>query len=199
MTQLKKFNQTPIANNYSVNLGKRNMNYDAATAEVPFKLLASGVSEILAFKKSKNERVAVELRDLKGNFKFAGIVEYQQETEDSDTGNWIESFTFNEEDVEDITTRYSITDNDCTTIIVNDGYDRYGMMFSLPTYVFDILEEAVDTLIEYLDLNAVADDTVAVEVTGAFVASVEFEDGIKCMSIVPDEMMKQIVKSDKSV
>lgn len=196
----KQFKDTPIAANFATNMGtKRYMNYDASTVELAFRLLASGICEVLSFKKSKTESVAVEIRDMKGNFKFAGIVQYMPETENSDTGNWVLSFTFNEEDVEDINTRYNVNDNDCNTIIDKDGYNRYGMQFSSNAYIFDILEEVVDTLKEYLDLNATAEEPLEVEVPGHFVASVQFEDGEKCMSITPSANMKQIVKEDKAV
>ena len=56
--------------------------------------------------------------------------------------------------------------------------------------------EAVNVLVQWLDTNAKEDETVELVHPGVFTAVVAVENGTKVMSIVPGEIIKQMIKSD---
>lgn len=195
----KTMAETGIFQNYSVNMAnKRNMNAKTEYSEFVYEVMIASITEVLATKKKKDEPVAFVFRDLKGNFKFGAIVSYEEESSDM-PGNWTYSFTFDEKDVADIANQTSINDPDSAIIIRNEANARHGLVFTSNTYCFDVFEEAIDTLLEYLNVNATADDVLEVEFPGYFVASVGIEDGVKVFSMTPSASMKQAIKDDKAV
>ena len=54
----------------------------------------------------------------------------------------------------------------------------------------------IDTIKEFLDVNATEGEDIDVVMPGVFTASVSVENGIKYMTITPGEAIKQIIKGD---
>lgn len=196
------FDETNIGQNYKMNMAvKHNMDSDSvAYVKYIYEIFANSVTSYLALKKSKEGPVVFALRDLKGNFKFGAIVGYEEADSSDMPGNWNYNFTFDEKDIEDVATQYSINDNEFTIILRNEANAHCGIVFAAASYCYDTFDEAISTLLEYLEANAPTDgDVLEIELPGYFVATAGIEDGIKTYSITPSAALKQAIKDDKAV
>ena len=60
-----------------------------------------GMAKFLGKKKSKDKPIVVEIRDMNGNFHFAGYVSFlAQQESGTDEGSWALNYTFDESDIE---------------------------------------------------------------------------------------------------
>ena len=78
----------------------------------------------------------------------------------------------------------------------DEAFRIAGARFNQVKYIHIIFGCIVDTIIDFLDANASESEDVSVTLNGVFTASVAIENGIKVMSIVPGEIIKQIIKED---
>ena len=65
--------------------------------------------------------------------------------------------------------------------------------------MYNIMNTAIDEITKFLDKNASETEEVEVTLRGLFTASVAVENGVKVMSIVPGEYIKQIIKNDSAL
>ena len=195
------FKETSIPANYSLTLKDRaSMDWSANDADKIYGTLIAAISQYLATVKSKKiGSTAVVVNDLKGNFLLAGIVTYHENENADMPGNWSYELTFNESDIKDVEDIRMSTDTQFDIIAANAAFNLYSMKFMSQLYMQDMFITAIDTLIKYLDENAREGETVDVELTGYFTASVEVCDGKKIMSIVPDGAMKRVIKDDAAL
>jgi hypothetical protein len=154
---------------------------------------------------NEDEAVALVLTDVSGNFKFAGIVKYNANTENPDEpGNWDYSFTFNEDDVTELESTRKVKkllygDQAFHSIFDKIGYDIASIQFEQERYMYDACLLTVDTLIQILDNEAIPGEDVDIEMPGYFVATVRVENDEKEFSITPDGHMKEIIKDDSKL
>jgi hypothetical protein len=151
------------------------------------------------------EAVALILTDVAGNFKFAGIVEYHENTENPDEpGNWSYTMTFNEKDVDSLekkrTVKKLLYSSDAFKAVFDKvAYDVAAIQFQHNTYMFDACLLVIDTLLQVLDREAQEGTVVDIDLPGYFVASVSVEDGEKVFAITPDGNMKEVIKDDTAL
>ena len=194
------FNETSIPANYSMDIrNKARMDIMPEDVEAVYDVFIASFSDFLANVKSKEKAVALVMEDLKGNFKFAGIVTYHENENKDMPGNWTYELSFNEEDIKDITTIYKTLDTKFEIVVADTAHRVRKMRFASPTHIHDIFICCVDTLIKYLDENAVEGETKEVDLPSYFVASVSVVDGKKEMSIIPGDAMKRIIKDDSAL
>lgn len=195
-----KFNETSIPVNYSLDLKSKMMfEWDPQDADKIYATLVASMSRFLAIVKSKEaKKVALVMKDLKGNFKMAGIVEYHENETKDLPGNWSYTISFDEKSIEDANV-FLTTETRFEQIVANVAHNLYGMMFKTQTYIHDMFGVAVDTLLKYLDDNAVEGKTVDVSLDGYAVFSTGIEDGNKVFAAVPSEAMKVIIKDDAAL
>lgn len=194
------FTETSIPANYSMDIrNKARMDVMPEDVEALYDVFIASFSDFLANVKSKDKPVALVMEDLKGNFKFAGIVSYHENENKDMPGNWSYELTFNEEDIHDISAIYKTLDSKFEIIVADTAHRVRKMRFSSPTHIHEIFIGCVDTLMKYLDENAVEGETKEVELPSYFVASVSVVDGKKEMSIVPGDAMKRIIKEDSAL
>lgn len=152
-----------------------------------------------------DEAVALELTDIAGNFKFAGIVEYHENVENPDEpGNWSYVMTFDPKTLENLEKSKSVkkllySSDAFKAVFDKVAYDVAAIQFQHQTYMFDACLLVVDTLLQVLDREAKDGEIVDVELPGYFTASVSIEDGEKVFAITPDGHMKQIIKDDTAL
>lgn len=168
-----------------------------------YRTFFESVASFLKFFQSKNEeKVVFKLKDEKGDFKFGAILHYQAPEEDSeeDSGNWYLSFSFDEESIgNDYTKEIDNFSETFYEVISNKAREiMYGAFRSRPL-MNKLVCIAIDVLRKYLDNNADELEDVNVVYRGIFTASVVVEGGVKIMSIVPGETVKQIIKSDATL
>lgn len=168
------------------------------------KAFFTGVSAYLSKRKisKADEAVALVLTDVSGLFKFAGIVEYHENTENPDEpGNWSYVMTLNEDDLIDLEKRKTVKkllfgDDAFKSVFDKAAYDIAGIVFEHERFIYDACLLVVDSIVQVLDHEATEGQVVDIEMPGYFVASVAVENGEKVFSLTPDGHMKELIKSD---
>ena len=194
------FNQTSIPGQFSVNLlEKYKMNWaDTNTANI-FRVMFTAIADILKSKQDKNvPRIGFSMKDDKGNFKLGAIMTYRKPDaeEEEDSGNWYLEMAFDPEDMVDLDKEIENHTSEFTVVSNDEAHRIAGARFNKVEYIHIIFGCIVDTIIDFLDANASESEDVSVTLNGVFTASVAIENGIKVMSIVPGEIIKQIIKED---
>lgn len=163
------------------------------------KSLFTAISEFLKIVKSESAPVALEVTAINGEFIFAAAVRYEKNDDPTMPGNWVFSYTFKEEDVADITTRYQYTDPQFAIILSNTMYTLCNYVWNVDASTGNKLTiGALEAIKAFLDTNAVDGDLVELECGDLFVATAGVEDGDKVIAITPGEKSKQIIKEPKT-
>ncbi len=198
-----EFEQTSIPSQYAINL-KDNFGIiwlDSKTADL-FRTMFSAIADVLKYNQSKDsKRIGMTMKDDKGHFKFGAILTFKEPEAGSeeDSGNWYLQFTLNAEDMTDLSVdvdNHSDVFVRCASQEANDIC--YGR-FRSTEIMYQMFNTAIDTLIQFLDVNATEAEEIDVNLRGIFTASVAIEDGQKIMSIVPGEYIKQKIKNDAAL
>lgn len=203
MAKTFEFEQTSIPSQYSINLYDNfgMMWVDSRTSDL-YRILLDSIAETLKFNQAKDvSRIGMSMLDDKGNFKFGAILNYKkpEEGSDEDSGNWYLEFTFYKEDMEDIDIS---VDNHSDIFIKCASQSAYQIIrgrFRSTDVMYNVFNTAIDTLTEFLDTNATETEEVEVVLPSIFTASVAIENGVKVMSIVPGEVVKQVIKNDSAI
>ena len=204
----KTFEETELSQAYTVNIN--NQGYAFGGDDIPermFKSFIAATSVYLGKVKVSDPNVATALvlTDVSGNFKFAGIVEYHENEENKDEpGNWSYVLTLNEEDLTDLENtkevkKYLYGDSAFITILDKVAYDVGGIEFQKDSYMYSCIEILIDTLVQVLDAEAVANDTVDIELKGYATFSVSVENDEKVFGVTPDGAMKALIKDDSAL
>ena len=200
--QFDFYSQSGIPNQYGNNLKSRHsMEIAEQTCCDMYKVLFCTMADVVRHKANENpgvHKIACTLNDEKGIFKLGAILTYRapDNDEEEDSGNWYLEMTFNEEDIEGIENVSTNTDAIFDLFAVRNLSSIVHGTFRDKRWITILCCTAVDTITEFLDVNASEEDEVSVVMRGVFTASVAVENGIKYMTIVPGETIKQIVKSD---
>lgn len=148
-----------------------------------------------------NTATALVLTDTAGTFKFAGIVEYHENENQDEPGNWSFTMTFNEDDLTSLEKKKTVNKLLFGTPQFNNIFDKVAhdvgsIEFQHSSYFYDACILVIDTIIQILDREAKSGEVVDVEMPGYFVASVSVEGDEKVMALTPDGHLKAIIKSD---
>lgn len=199
-----KLMETSLPSQFTLNCSDRAMfDWMESRVDKVYKLLFSAAATFLAYHRSKDAgKVALTFIDDKGNFKMAAIISYhapEEGAEDDNKGNWSIEFTLDQGDIAEIPQTYDMMDLEFTEVASRECGTIMGGRFKSAKYIQELLCIAIDTLVEFLDANAVEDTVVDIVVDDFFVASVAIEDGEKVMSIVPGAVIKRLIKDDASL
>lgn len=156
------------------------------------------ISDFLSQSKSKENKTALAIKDMKGNLVVAGIVTYHKNENEEMPGNWSYEFTFNEEDLKGCNVKLS-TDPHFQRVFAKTLNRLFGVEFNDILAMQPCVEEGINVLKQWLDVNAKENEEVSVEQPGYFVASVSIENGEKVFAIVPDGAMKRLIKDDSAL
>lgn len=198
--------ESKIPDNLAINLRERFQIEIWKSACVGiYRVIFTTIAEILKDQHNENpnaHKIAVSFNDRNNNFIIGGILTYRapDADEEEDSGNYYLELTFDEKDFDGI--EHVFSNNNNITSFMFDKSITYHMYHICSaqikeiSYVYDIITTAINTLKEFLDVNADPNEEVEVFMRSVFTASVVVEDGIKIMTIVPGEIIKQIVKND---
>lgn len=185
-----------------VNLSQvvKGMGYQMDPTEVNFiyDTTIMAMSDFLSQVKSKENKVALAIKDAKGNLVLAGMVAYHNNEDESMPGNWSYEFTFNEEDLQGCNVKLS-TEPHFQTVFSKTLYNLFGVEMDDILALQPCIEESINVLKHWLDVNAKENDKISIEQSGYFVASVTVENGEKVFAIVPDGAMKRLIKDDSAI
>ena len=201
MSKQFELNQTSIPSQYSINCKEKYFFgwVDTRTEDL-YRTLFTSIATALkdTQKEKKMNRVGFNMLDAKGIFKLGAILSFHKPdvAEEEDSGNWFLEFTLYEEDMTDLDKELDNHSGSFVAVAANIAYTIAHARFGSTEYMYSLFDEAINTLVDFLDTNASEDDEVEVYIKGVFTASVAVENGKKVMSIVPGEAIKQIIKSD---
>ena len=203
MSKTFEFGETSIPSMFQVDLRENfGINWVDSRAADFYRVLFSTMADVLKLNQSKDTpRVGLTMKDDKGTFKMGAILVFQKPEEGSedDTGNWYLQMTFDEADMTDLdisTDNHSDVFVRCASIEAsNICYGR----FRSTEVMYNMMNTAIDEITKFLDKNASETEEVEVTLRGLFTASVAVENGVKVMSIVPGEYIKQIIKNDSAL
>ena len=174
---------------------------DTRSADL-YRTLFSAIADTLKHNQSKEAgRIGMIMKDDKGHFKLGAILTYKKPEEDSeeDTGNWYLEFTLDPEDMTDLALEIDNHSDVFIRCAAEEANNICYGRFRSTEIMYNIFNCAIDTLVQFLDVNATEADDVDVNLRGIFTASVAIEGGKKVMSIVPGEYIKQIIKNDAAL
>lgn len=191
-----KLTESTILQNYAVSLkGQIGLECDNDEACKFFEVVLTAVSDFLRITKSKEQKTALTIEDLKGNLLMAAVVEYNENEEEDAQGNWNYYWTFDPEDIKDANT-YSVSQAQVQSLFIKRAASMYHMEINNQSALTRMVALVASTISDYLEQNAKAGETVTVEHDGYFVASAAVEDDAVVKSFLPDGAMKVLIKDD---
>ena len=200
MAKTINFKNCSVPGQYAINMKERHkFNFVDAHSDGIFRAIFTGVADVLKNHRSKNkEKICLVIKDDKGTFKFGATLTYRkpEEGDEDDSGNWFLEFTFDPDDLVGIEEVIEVPSAEFTFAMNEECYNIASVRFVKNQYLYDALNTAFDTIMEFLDANATEGEEVELILDGVFTASVVVEDGVKIFSITPGEKIKQIIKAD---
>ena len=204
----KTFEETQMYQQYIVNCDTNG--YAFGGDDIPERMLKSFIAATSVYLgkvkvSDPNVASALVLTDESGNFEFAGIVEYHENEENKDEpGNWSYVLTLNEEDLTDLENtkevkKYLYGDDAFKVILDKVAYDIGGIEFQKDSFMYACCKILVETIVQVLDAEAVANDTVDIELKGSVTFSVSVEGDEKVYAVTPDGAMKKLIKDDAAL
>jgi len=198
----KNLNETTIPNDFTIMLEERwCMTWPQDRTPEFYRVLFNSIATMLKYNRSKNNpRIGFKLINDAGEFRLGAILDYQKsDGEAEDTGNWVLSFTFYEEDMKDLNACFDNMSDSFFTIMDREIFDTMNGHFVTNEAASNMAVASIEVLKK--DLSDMSNSGKEIEVVhpGVFVASVGFEEGQKVFSIVPGHNVKQIVKDDKGL
>ena len=156
--------------------------------------------EFLARAKSRTNKTAIAIKDLKGNLKIAAIVTYHPNENEEMPGNWSLEFTFDKNDLDDVTL-YETTDTQYQQIALQVMHRVGNFTIENAAVLQTLYEISVDCLLHWADSNAEKEGEEATLVTseGYFVLSSVLEKGEKIISLDAHGNMKRLIKDDTAL
>ena len=119
-------------------------------------------------------------------------------------GNWSFSMTFDENDIASLEKKKVVNKVLCAdTMFIqtfdNVAYDVASIRMESSKYIIDACYLVIETLLQILDREAKAGETVDIEFPAFFVASVAVEGDEKVYAITPEGHLKAIIKDDSAL
>lgn len=201
---MKAFDDTEYHNAFVINANSYGYifgNDDDRPERLVKAFFAATAAYLSLLKVSKvDEAVAFVLTDVAGVFKFGAIVEYHENENASEPGNWSFVMTFNENDISSLEKKKKVKklifDERFKEVFNRISYDIAGIEFYSESYMHDACILIIDTLLQILDREANSIGVVDIEMPGYFTASVAVEEDCKVFAITPDGQLKAVIKDD---
>lgn len=172
---------------------------DEDIAKGYIKSLFDAIASFMKVVKSEESPVALEVRTLKGEFLLAAVIRYEAPENTQQPGNWKFSYTFNEDDIKDVTVRHSYTDPQFGVILSNSMWSRCNFVWNIDATTGNKMTiEAIESLKSFLDVNVKEGEELELVCEDLFVATAAIEDGEKVFAIVPGAKSKEIAKEPKA-
>lgn len=193
-----KLQETSIPTNFSQVMTTIGRRVEPDKVGIVYDTLIMAMSDFLSQVKSKENKIALAVKDLKGNLLLGGIVSYHKNENEEMPGNWSYELTFNEEDLNGCNVSLS-TDPHFNRVFLKTLENLHGLLLDDPIVMQPMIEEGINVVKQWLDVNAKENEEISVEHPGFFVASVSVENGEKVYAIVPDGAMKRLIKDDSAL
>ena len=177
------------------------VNYDFPEQHLEklYDIIFSGTANLLAHSKSMDKPTAFIFENVASNFIAACVVQYFENEDNENPGNWNMIWTYNENDIPENTHRISIKDTMTHPYFRGVAGEKYGILFKDSECISVTITYALSQLKKWLDENAKEGEEVMIECDGIFQARVAVEGGEKVFSIEPDGEIKNVIKDDAAI
>lgn len=157
------------------------------------------VSKCLHDVKVKEYATAFLFEDLSGDMIACAVVQYHENADKTQPGNWSYIWSFDRADIPDGSRTIKITDTQAQTYFASVAGTRFKMGFETAAGLVESANYLLKVINRYLEDNVTKDKEVAIELDGVFEARAKFENGDLVKSIEPIGEMKAIAKGDANI
>ena len=193
------FKESRLPQMYSKALYEKCYTLSTGHAHKLYDVLFTGTANLLNEVKTKDHPVAYLFHSVNGNFLAGAVVQYFENTDTNNPGNWSLIWTFDEKDIPENAFKMSLADVQTHLNFRLVAGDKHRFQFINTASCVDLLTEALIQLKKWLDENAKEDVTESIELDGIFTARVAVEDGKKVFSIEPHGEIKNLIKDDAAI
>lgn len=175
--------------------------WDPNETEPIYTALFTSIARFLGYMKTKDGsgKISLSIDDYKGNLLVAALVTYIPNEDENMPGNWSFSFTFDPEDIKDVTNQFRSNDEAFHRIMAETTLELLHYRYINTMFQEDITKLCISMLKSCLDTNATTEDKYEIELPDIFIASVEVVDDHKVMSIEPSSKISRLIKGDESI
>lgn len=164
-----------------------------------YDTLFTGVSNLLNHSKSMDHPVAFVFRKIDKSFIAGALVQFFNNEDSNNPGNWSLVWTFDEADIPDTALKIDFSDTGTHSYFIAVAGEKYGMQFKTDSMLVDCLSYSLIQMKKWLDENAKEGAEVMVEQDAIFQARVAVENGEKVFAIEPAGEIKNLIKSDAMI
>lgn len=166
-----------------------------------YKALIVGATRFLSTVKTTKNPVAFTVTDKEGNFVVGAVIEYTDapDAEDDVTGNWNFFFTFIKTDIPENATIYDVKSEQTHDTISAAAWEYASARFEGTESLINLYIVAFEVLRDYMLEGAVEGDVYELVYPGVFKAQSAVEDGEKVISLIPDGLIKKMIKDDSAL
>lgn len=198
---MKGLYDTSLPNNWSKKLYEEHY-FDIAPEHFDkiASVLFEATAQILSNSKSKDKPVAMVFRKINNELLGAAICEYFANEEDtSKPGNYSLVWTFYEDDIPANAVIVDLNNAATHSFFRAVAGSKWNFEFDTVGDMIILLGSILEDTKKWLDENAKEGAEVGVEVEGIYQAMVSIENGEKIFAIVPDGLIKVLIKDDASI
>lgn len=197
---LRKLTDTEIPDHFSRGLFEEK-GIDIAPEHMT-KILDSavtGIANLLNNAKSTDKPTAYTITRFDHQFVVACIVEYFDNTDKNNPGNWSMVWTFDEADIPKDALKIDISNVETHSYIRSIAGEKYGMKYYDESCLVTTTIYGFSQIKKWLDENASESEEIGVEVESLFQARVIVENGVKIFAIEADGEIKNLIKDDAAI
>lgn len=207
---MKNLLETSIMSAVKDEFYKDQFSWNDYCTEVCVKTVMESMAIFLGKNKSKDQPVALIIKDFNDQFVFAAYVQFhKQQEEGADEGSWTLNYTYDEDDIDTKNWKlyYIPDDQEAIAILYDVAFSKYCMRFisqpkddnekyckgSAQHIVLVILRAIYD----YMRANVTKDPVL--QVTDFFTMTAEINGDSVYVGIEPSALLKQHVKDDSDI
>ena len=181
--------------NKGMALGGEDLEVTPTDAVSIIEVIMLAMSDVARDIKTKNNPAAAVIDSLKNEPILSLRIDYEPGTSDNPEGSWEPSYVFGTEDLGENCKLYSVSETKYHGRFVQRA-KQAGFHFNNSSLIFAAILCWAESLVNYLDNNAVEGDEVVVKHPGYFTAKVNVVNGKKVMSLIMEEEVSNIAKGD---
>lgn len=159
----------------------------------------TGIANLLNNAKSMDHATVYEIRRVEGPFVVACVVQFFDNEDKKNPGNWNMTWTFDEKDIPKDSTIISIDNPQTHTYFRAVAAEKWGMIFEDESSIVTTIIFAFEQLKKWLDENVADGKEASIEVDSLFQVRAAVEGGVKVFAIEADGEIKNLIKDDAAI
>ena len=195
-----KLYDTNLPNNYARGLyDEKGMNLAPEHTDKIADVTFTATAMLLNGSKNKDNPVALKFEREDGSMVAAAIIQYFENNDSDNPGNWNLVFTFDEADIPKNTNVLTLMNPMVHPFFRSIAGDKYHFTFKTANNIVELPTYFMEQLRKWLDENTKEGEEASVELDGVFQARGAVEGGEKIFSIEPAGEIKMLIKDDASI